>query len=223
MSSERVPRSYTWKSKLADAAAEGVGDSGRDMFLRIAVYSGRCGCPSGISSGTGPGLGPELGSGDGLPKRMLRAVLGWGDPGGEVAVVAVFGRGEDAGDEKLAVSRRQLDTLELDRRRRWHDERCRSAGIRRLWRRHGVEECEAGERGAESSEGGRSLGCIMDPSPFNIRARGPGDEGETGVRGRERCDVGEGASQDVRTEWGGVATRGSGVVIALPSERAAAI
>ena len=115
MSRERVPRSYTWKSKDADAAAEGVGDSGRDMFFRIAVYKGRCGCPSGMSSGTGPDLGP----GDGLPKRMLRAVLGPGDPGGEVIVVVeVFGRGEDAGDVKLAVSRRQLDTLEVDRRRR---------------------------------------------------------------------------------------------------------
>ena len=68
-----------------------------------------------MSSGTGPDLGP----GDGLPKRMLRAVLGPGDPGGEVIVVVeVFGRGEDAGDVKLAVSRRQLDTLEVDRRRR---------------------------------------------------------------------------------------------------------
>lgn len=115
MSSERVARSYTsvwqWKSKVV---AEGVGDSGRDMFLRIAVYRGRCGCPSGISSATGLCPGP----GDGLPKRILRAVLGRGDPEAEVAVVVGFGRGEDAGDMKLAVSRRQLDTLELERRRK---------------------------------------------------------------------------------------------------------
>ena len=120
MSSERVWRSYTsvWNaaSKFGGApVGGGLGLSGRDMFFRIAVYKGRCGCPSGMSSGTGPDLGP----GDGLPKRMLRAVLGPGDPGGEVIVVVeVFGRGEDAGDVKLAVSRRQLDTLEVDRRRR---------------------------------------------------------------------------------------------------------
>lgn len=122
-----MPRSYTsvwqWKSKLV---AEGVGDSGRDMFLRIAVYSGRCGCPSGISSATGPGPG------DGLPKRMLRAVLGRGEAGGEVAVVLVFGQGEDGGEVKVAVSWRQLDTLELERRRMWDEERCWSAGMRRL-------------------------------------------------------------------------------------------
>lgn len=95
--------------------------------------------------------------------------------------------------------------------------------MRRLWRRHGIDEWEIGERGIESSEGGRSLGFVMGPSPFNIRSRDMGDEGEPGVRGREVRDVGEGASQDVRTECGGVATRGSGVVIGLPSERAAAI
>ena len=172
------------------------------------MYSGRCGCPSGISLATGPRPG------DGLPKRMLRAVLGRGEFGG---VIEVFRRGEDAGEVKASVSRRQLDTLELERR---EDERCLSAGMRRLWRRHGVEEWE---RGAESSEGGRSQVFIMATSPFNIRPRGPGKEGEPGVRGRELRDVGEGESRDVRAESGGVVRRGSGVVIDLPPERAAAI
>ncbi len=95
--------------------------------------------------------------------------------------------------------------------------------MRRLWRRHGVEEWELGERGAESSEGGRSLGCFIGASPFNIRPRGTGDEGEPGVRGPELRDAGEGVSRDVRSDSGGVVTRGSGVVMGLPSERAAAI
>ena len=65
--------------------------------------------------------------------------------------------------------------------------------------------------------------CIMPTSPFDIRPRGPGDEGEPGVWGRELRDVGEGESRDVRAESGGVVRSGSGVVIGLPSERAAAI
>ena len=60
--------------------------------------------------------------------------------GGEVVVVVEeFGRGEDAGDVKLAVSRRHVDTLEVERRRRCHEERCRRTGMRHLWRRLGVD------------------------------------------------------------------------------------
>ena len=43
--------------------------------------------------------------------------------------------------------------------------------MRRLWRRHGIDEWEIGGRGIESSEGERILGCVMGPRCLSFERR----------------------------------------------------
>ena len=153
-------------------------------------------------------------------KRMLFAVLGRGDPGGDFADVSVLGRGEEGGDVKVAVSRRQLPVLEFVRRRREQEDRFRRPDMRRLRRRQGaVGERETVEDRADVSEEGRSLVSVITTSRFDIRTRDLGEDGNADGWVREvRRDRG----RVVRIDTDEVVTRGSGVGIDLPSARAAA-
>lgn len=142
MSSDRVPRSSRVGSKVASRLPRTLG-AGLDMFLRIAVYSGRCGCPSGIMSGSEPG-GGEL-------KRTECA----------------FGRGE------VGVAGTVSDLLWLivepmvvARRRSEHDDRWRRTDMRRLRRREGV--WGRGEGGPEGGVRG-SLYSVAETSRVDIR------------------------------------------------------
>ncbi len=126
MSSERVPRSSIEVSKVASRLPRtlGAGLDGRSMFLRIAVYSGRCGCPSGIMSGSGPG-GGEL--------KRTECDFGLGEAGVEGAV-----------SDLLWVT---AEPVVVAHRRNEHEDRWRRTDMRRLRRREGV--WGSGEGGPE--------------------------------------------------------------------------
>ena len=122
--------------------------------------------------------------------RTLVDVFVRGVLGADVRLVAVCGRGEDAGES--ALSRRVATVDVVARRRREQDERWRSTDMRRLRRRPGVGSGGwHGDAGGETSGGGRgSLMFTVRLTSFStIRGRVDagmcGEEGAKGDWGRE--------------------------------------